>query len=69
MLLIKFVLGCFTVGFSFISFAWIFSLCEDHWLKKQRLIGYDSAIRDIIEYNIYYDTDDKKHKIKIEEID
>lgn len=47
----------------------IFYYKTDNWrIRKLRQDGYDAAIRDIIEFNYYYDTNNNRVNIIIKEI-
>lgn len=58
---------CFWIG---IIVASIFYYKTDNWRVRKLLNkGYDNAVRDIIEFGFYYNTDNNKINITIEEID
>ena len=58
---------CFWMG---IIMASIFYYKTDDWRVKKLLTrGYDNAVRDIVEFGFYYNTDNNKINITIEEID
>lgn len=58
---------CFWLG---IIVASIFYYKTDDWRVRRLLtIGYDNAVRDIVEFGFYYNTDNNKINITIEEID
>ena len=58
---------CFWIG---IIVASIFYYKTDDWRVRKLLTkGYDDAVRDIIEFGFYYNTDNNKINITIEEID
>lgn len=57
---------CLWIGFILAS---IFYYKTDDWrIRKLRQDGYDAAVRDIIEFNFYYDTNNNKINIAVEEI-
>lgn len=58
---------CFWTG---IIIASIFYYKTDDWRVRKLLAkGYDNAVRDIVEFGFYYNTDNNKINITIEEID
>ncbi len=58
---------CFWIG---IIVASIFYYKTDDWRVRKLLTkGYDDAVRDIVEFGFYYNTDNNKINITIEEID
>lgn len=58
---------CFWMG---IIVASIFYYKTDDWRVRKLLTkGYDDAVRDIVEFGFYYNTDNNKINITIEEID
>lgn len=58
---------CFWMG---IIMASIFYYKTDDWRVRKLLTkGYDNAVRDIVEFGFYYNTDNNKINITIEEID
>lgn len=58
---------CFWMG---IIIASIFYYKTDDWRVRKLLTkGYDDAVRDIVEFGFYYNTDNNKINITIEEID
>ena len=58
---------CFWMG---IIMASIFYYKTDDWRVRKLLTkGYDDAVRDIVEFGFYYNTDNNKINITIEEID
>ena len=58
---------CFWIG---IILASIFYYKTDNWRVRKLLTkGYDNAVRDIVEFGFYYNTDNNKINITIEEID
>ena len=58
---------CFWIG---IIIASIFYYKTDDWRVRKLLTkGYDNAVRDIVEFGFYYNTDNNKINITIEEID
>ncbi len=58
---------CFWIG---IIIASIFYYKTDDWRVRKLLTkGYDDAVRDIVEFGFYYNTDNNKINITIEEID
>jgi hypothetical protein len=58
---------CFWIG---IIVASIFYYKTDDWRVRKLLTkGYDNAVRDIIEFGFYYNTDNNKINITIEETD
>ena len=58
---------CFWMG---IIIASIFYYKTDDWRVRKLLTrGYDNAVRDIVEFGFYYNTDNNKINITIEEID
>ena len=58
---------CFWIG---IIVASIFYYKTDNWRVRKLLTkGYDDAVRDIVEFGFYYNTDNNKINITIEEID
>ena len=57
---------CFWVG---VILASIFYYKTDDWrIKRLRRDGYDGAIRDIIEFGYYYDTNNNKINIIVKEL-
>ena len=57
---------CFWVG---VILASVFYYKTDDWrIKKLRRDGYDGAIRDIIEFGYYYDTNNNKINIVVKEL-
>ena len=57
---------CFWVG---VMLASIFYYKTDDWrIKRLRRDGYDGAIRDIIEFGYYYDTNNNKINIVVKEL-
>lgn len=58
---------CFLIG---VIMASIFYYKTDDWRVRKLLTkGYDDAVRDIVEFGFYYNTDNNKINITIEEID
>ena len=62
------------VGFIYfwigVVIASIFYYKTDDWRARKLLTkGYDDAVRDIIEFGFYYNTDNNKINITIKEID
>ena len=58
---------CFWMG---IIMASIFYYKTDDWRVRKLLTrGYDNAVRDIVEFGFYYNTDNNKINITIEEMD
>ena len=58
---------CFCVG---VILASIFYYKTDDWRVRRLLTkGYDDAVRDIVEFGFYYNTDNNKINITIKEID
>ena len=58
---------CFWIG---IIIASIFYYKTDDWRVRKLLTkGYDDAVRDIVEFGFYYNTDNNKINITIKEID
>ena len=58
---------CFWIG---VIVASIFYYKTDDWRVRKLLTkGYDDAVRDIVEFGFYYNTDNNKINITIEEID
>lgn len=58
---------CFWIG---VIIASIFYYKTDDWRVRKLLTkGYDDAVRDIVEFGFYYNTDNNKINITIEEID
>ena len=58
---------CFLIG---IIIASIFYYKTDDWRVRKLLTkGYDDAVRDIVEFGFYYNTDNNKINITIKEID
>ena len=58
---------CFWIG---IIVASIFYYKTDDWRVRKLLTkGYDDAVRDLVEFGFYYNTDNNKINITIEEID
>ena len=52
-----------------IILASIFYYKTDEWrIKKFRQDGYDGAVRDIIQFGYYYDTNNNKINITVKEI-
>ena len=58
---------CFLIG---VIMASIFYYKTDDWRVRKLLTkGYDDAVRDIVEFGFYYNTDNNKINITIEEFD
>jgi hypothetical protein len=58
---------CFWIG---VILASIFYYKTDDWRVRKLLTkGYDNAVRDIVEFGFYYNTDNDKINITVKEID
>ena len=65
--MIMFAFICFWIG---VIIASVFYYKTDDWRVRRLLTkGYDDAVRDIVEFGFYYNTDNNKINIIIKEID
>ena len=62
--LLKFMLGCFTAGFGFISAAALWSNITERpdRIRRFREEGYDNAVEDILKRKWYWDRKESMYK-------